>query len=109
MFTREQKYVVISLRDIREGLDEGQKMALAGLLSKMENHRKARGREPIEAVVIDKNTLGELPYEDGFKIVESAVHAKHQRNCEHTYKRDIAVMGGLDVLTCTKCGHVELE
>lgn len=109
MFTREQKYLVLSLKDIQEGLDEGQKMALAGYLSKLENTRKARGKQPIDAVVVDKNSLGEKAFEDAYKIVEDAVKAKEPL-CDHEWEVEgVGCMGGGYVLRCKKCNAQDIE
>ncbi|ASV43383.1 hypothetical protein [Vibrio phage JSF12] len=105
MFVLKQKYVVFSIKDAQGALTPEEEAQILALLSKISDHRVARGKPPIHAVVIDQNALGTEAYESTLNILKTALTAKERAKCPHpNWHVDVAVMGGFDVHTCTECG-----
>lgn len=107
-FKRKTKYLVMSIKDVRNALSEDELEVFSAMCTKVTLHRVGEGKQLIDAVVVDKNTLGNVAYEEAYELVRVAVTAKMQRGCPHPeWNTDFAVMGGFDVHTCTQCGKVE--
>ena len=109
-FERKTKYLVISIKDAREALSEDELETFSAMCTKITLHRVGKDMPMIDAVVIDKISLGNRAYEEAYEIVKAAVTAKFRKECPHpSWNTDIAIMGGFDVHTCTRCGFVEVN
>lgn len=98
----EQKYLVASIKDIDEALNDTERLRLAALLTKLTEHRHGRGKEDIDAIVIDRYSLGEEAYSNAVEILDIALKEKYCRENGHTW-----YSGSFEAKCCKVCGHVE--
>lgn len=66
-FKKEDKYLVISRKDIEKSLNDNQKESLYYLAGKCAEGRVLRGKEPLKCVVVESNSLN---YEKVWTMVE---------------------------------------
>ena len=66
-FKKEDKYFVISRKDVEQALDPEQKQILKYLADLCAENRYSRGKDVLECVVVESNSLN---YEKVWDIVE---------------------------------------
>lgn len=67
MFNREDKYLVVSRKDIEQSLDAEQKQILRYLCDICASNRQSRGKEVLECVVVESTSEN---YEKVWSMVE---------------------------------------
>lgn len=70
---REQRYVVLKLKDIDAYLELWERDALAAMLQKINYYRAEEGKEDLECVVIEHDWSC---YEDAWMLVEREEHER---------------------------------
>ena len=75
-FVREQRYILIKQKDMDAAeLTNEERQALGGILAKIAKKRHDLGKEPLEAVVIEKDWAC---YDDAWKLVMDEWGANHE-------------------------------
>ena len=67
---RENRYVVFKNKDIEDGLSDTEKLILSAICSKIDKHRKERGKEPLDCVVVESDWP---EYEKTWEMIEKRV------------------------------------
>lgn len=72
-FVREHRYLVQKRKDVQEALSAHEAFMLGKLLHKISQHRKSKGKQPLQCVVVESDWP---EYESTWKAIEERVNSQ---------------------------------